>query len=742
MASATRTWTTAFTRRLAGARALRAHLGARWSVVSLLIPLAVFGAIRFGPRAGMVLLLSVFFCAGLGIAARALAGQSWRYLNAGSLVTGLLLGLTLSADTPLSLILLGAAVAEVAGKHRSQKLGTNPFNPAALGRAAVAVVELSTPAAAVDPDVVSSASPLYVAAGGTPAPKLLDMLAGTTPGAIGETSAALLAITGITLVTLVAVKREATLGMLGTIIVLVLVLPASSEIHGHAPWVLDPVVYLLGGPLFLYAFFFATDPATTPNTRLGGLIFGAGAGALGVLGRLYTTIPGPEMWAILVMNPLAPTLDRWLGTARSFAPAPGAAAEEGVRSFYGDGPPEESAPPRGLVVQGIESLVPPDEVAFGVLGRVMTGSRQEVVERVRESGLRGCGGARFPAARKWDAVLSQKKPRVLVVNGQEGEPDSFKDRVLMERRPELVIEGAAIAAHVIEASEIHVVHHPGDSSVRSALDEAISNLAEAHPELAERFVLVEGSGLYVCGEESALLAFLEGERGEPRERPPHPTESGLRGRPTLVHNVETLAWLPLLLSVRDARAPELPRLISVSGAVRCPGVYSASRDVSLSELVETAGGGRGDGASKLGLLAFAVGGPTGELLPASGDSTLVGELPGTGTLRVVSSSSCPVAEALNAARFAAKETCGRCTPCRVGSRELERMWSELAKGHAPEATLSAIEELSDTMTETSACGLGRDAPRRALSVLKSFPEVVTRHLEDEEHECDACRRSN
>ncbi len=717
---------------LAGARALRARLGGRWSVVGLLTPVALVGALVFGPRAAFVLLLSVGACMGLGVATRAAAGEPWRYLNPGSIITGLLLGLTLSADAPLFLILVGAAVAEVAGKHRFTKLGTNPFNPAALGRAAVAVIELLRPAAdPAEPDVVTAASPLSVVAGGSPAPDAWAMLLGNTPGAIGETSALVLGASGVALLTLVVVKREATLAMLGTVVVLVLVLPATPEIYGHAPWVLNPLIYLVGGPIFLYAFFFATDPATTPNTRLGGLIFGAGAGGLGVLGRLYTTIPGPEMWAILIMNLATPLLDRWLRRDGAFAPAPGKAAEEGVRSFYRDIRAEPDATEE-LVCEGVDALDPGSDAPFEVLGRLVEEERSEVIERLRASGLRGCGGARFPAAMKWEAALAQPAPRALVVNGQEGEPDSFKDRALMTRQAHLVIEGAAIAAHVVEASEIQVVHPPGDVPVREALAAAIERLAEAHPGLAERVELVEGSGLYICGEESALLAFLEGERGEPRERPPHPTEKGLRGLPTVVHNVETLAWLPRLLDTGE-RFDEAPRLVSISGAVASPGVYAVERDVSLNELTAMAGGAAA-------VLGFAIGGPTGELLPASADSMRVGELPGTGTVRVVSSRGCPVAEARRAARFAAQETCGRCTPCRVGSAELERMWSEVAQGDGDAALLESIRELGDMMSVASACGLGRDAPKRALSVLRNFPAAVASHRTNEEHECDECNR--
>lgn len=720
---------------------VRARLGAKWAVALFLVPVAAFGVVRLGPRAGFVLALSVSICMGTSILVRALSGQPWRLLNAGSIVTGMLLGLTLSADVPVYMILVGALVAEVVGKIRIDRLASNPFNPAALGRAAIAVIELLDPPdyAALHVDGLSSASPLLVNAGGNRAPELWAIFVGNTPGAIGETSALLLGLSGLLLLAFVVVKREAAVAMLVTIAALTVMLPATAEIYGHAPWVLDPVVYLLGGPAFLYAFFFATDPATTPNTRWGGVIFGVGAGALGVLGRLYTTIPGAEMWAILIMNLASPGLDRLLSRERELRKVPGGAQRAGCTTFYDQddvGADAGAGMSDSLVLAGAEALVPSQLAPLEILRRICLDPREDVIGRVELSGLSGCGGAHFPAVRKWKTARATTGPRILIVNAQEGEPDSVKDRALMRQRPELIVAGAGIVAHLIEAEEVLVVCGPEEVLGSARLHGAIEELRREHPDLARRFKLVTGPGLYVCGEETALIAFLEGERGEPRERPPHPVESGLRGLPTVVHNAETLAWLPRLLDEDAPKLCDLPRLVTVSGDVRKPGVYAASRDLSLVELVARAGGMVDGGEA----MAYAIGGPTGEILDRDRGDMTVAELPGTGTLRVLGAERCLVREALRATHFAAAETCGRCTPCRVGSVELDRLWSEVASGCADADVLVLIDELGQTMAETSACGLGRDAPKRVFSVLRSFPDTVSSHLDG--HECKACKKSN
>lgn len=725
-----RTWTARLRSWLRSSSAWRAQLGAKWCVVMMLLPVVAHGCIRFGPRAALVVALSVVACTGLGIVTRWLSKQPWRVLNPGTLITGTLLGLTLSAETPLYMVLVGAAVAEVAGKVRLPWLGRNPFNPAALGRAAVAVLELSAPAPPAAPDVISAASPLYVGAGGSPAPELGDMLLGLTSGAIGETGTLVLALVGIPMLWVIVPKRLAAFAMLVAVASLTVLLPATSEIHGHAPWVLDPVTYLAGGPVLLYAVFFATDPATSPRTRIGGILFGAGAGALGMVGRLYLGIPGSEMWAILAMNLAAPGVDRLVAgrdPERAVSPAPS------VDSFFAHPTKRVDASSIGHEV-GFDALDSGADERFGVLASCEKRSVQELIEHVASSGLAGRGGAGFPASRKWSTALGFPGPRALVVNGQEGEPDSSKDRTLMQLRPELVIEGAAIVAHVIDATEVVLVTEPGHTEGRDALTRALGELEAAQPEMAARFRIVDGPGLYVCGEETALINYLEGRRGEPRDRPPFPAEAGLFGMPTVVHNVETLSWLPRILARPGESAALRQRLITLSGRVRHPGVYVAASDSTLEQLVR-----RGGGLCEQGRVrAFAVGGPSGEIIPGDHAGRTIADLPGTASVRVLGSDDCVVAEVLAASRFFAAETCGRCTPCRVGTGQLAKLWGEIADGRGSPASQRLIEELAELLSSAAMCGLGTRAPSAARSALEHFPEEVGAHLRGEP--CDACAK--
>ena len=715
---------------------LRARLGARWSVVLLLLLPAVFRIVRFGPRAALVLGSSVGLCVAVGIGARHLDGEPWRLLNPGTLITGLLLGLTLSSTTPLYMIVIGALVAELLGKHPLPLLGRNLFNPAALGRGAVALCELVDPPARAT-DLVTAPSPLFKDGGGALPPHLSDLLMGFTPGAIGETNALVLALVAVPMFAWVARKRVAGLAMLVTVPLLIALLPATADIAGHAPWVLDPLVFVLGGSTLLYAVFFLTDPATTPDTVLGAVLFGVGVGVLGVLGRLYTTIPGAEMWALLIMNAAAPALDR-LGGRRLVGAderaEPGASVELGAASFYLDaGEAPSVADTWGTEGDGAGwTRLAGAEAVWSLPEARRTPAR--IRAEVEASGLTGCGGSHFDVARKWALALSHPGPRVLVVNGQEGEPDSAKDRVLMERCPGAVLSGAALAAVALDADEVVVVVGPTFDAAHAALADGLERLRAAAPSLAARFRLVHGPGLYVCGEETALLEFLEGRRGEPQLRPPYPAERGLRGRPTVVHNVETLAWIPTIVGDGGRAFAAAPsKLVTVGGEVRRPGVLCVPLGITIEALIGRAGGpveGRAP-------FAFAVGGPSGGLLPASLASTPLdpgalkeaGASLGSGSVKLLTDTAQILDEVGSGLDFFAEETCGRCTPCRVGTGQLRDLFDSvagdptLAPGSARELR-ERMERLAVVMEAASTCGLGRGAPSLLRSTERYWPELL------------------
>jgi formate dehydrogenase beta subunit len=334
----------------------------------------------------------------------------------------------------------------------------------------------------------------------------------------------------------------------------------------------------------------------------------------------------------------------------------------------------------------------------------------DVVQRLEAAGLAGMGGAGFPTFRKWTAVRNEPGPRVVIVNADEGEPGTIKDRYVMELRPHLLLEGLVAAMRFCEVDEAFVYLREEYASSRERLRDAI-----AERRLNVRIVV--GAGSYVCGEESAMLESMEGRRGMPRLRPPFPAQKGYLGRPTLINNVETLAHVARIL--RGEWTPS--RLWSVSGAVREPGCFEAPLDVTVRRLVEEyAGGFDGDvGAVVPG------GAASGILPPAALDVPLTreglgewGSGPGSAAVQVFPASY-PVRRLLaETMRFFAEESCQKCTPCRIGNRALHA----IATG---EATMSAnkVEEWLEAMAQTSICGLGQASPIPWRNVQQYWPEV-------------------
>jgi NADH:ubiquinone oxidoreductase subunit F (NADH-binding)/Na+-translocating ferredoxin:NAD+ oxidoreductase RnfD subunit len=707
-------------------RNLRARFGAKWMVVALLTAPALFGVWHFGARAGGVLVLSVLVCLVASVLPRALRGEPFVWLNPGSIITGTLLGLTLSAGTPLYMVVVGALVAELPGKYRLMKRRRPLINPAVLGRSAVALLEMLDPPAFLD--ALSGASVLFKDAGGHAAPSLLSAFLGMTRGAIGETSVLVLGLVAVPMLAVVVVKRSAPLALLIATPCLVAVLPSSAAIAGHAPWVLDPAYFLLGSATLLNATFFCTDPSTTPDTHLGGVLFGVGAAVIGVLGRLYTEIPGAEMYGILVMNVLTPGLDglaRRLRAPRRGPELPAARGEAQRRSSI----------PFGF---GLHLFDAPDQRADTPPGLALVRARADAAAaeaEVQAAGIGGCGGSGYPAVRKWAAARLHEGPRRLIVNAQEGEPGTHKDRYLLEHYALQVMTGAAVVAHLIEADRVDVVVDPAFAVGFDAVEAAWRALQQQHTRLPA-LQLHRGPGLYVAGEETALIAFLEGRHVEPAPRPPYPSERGLNAQPTVVHNVETLAWIALAVA-QGAQRCRGHRLVTLSGAVARPGVYAAPAGLTLDALVALGGGATAP------VQAFAVGGPSGGLLPAhlggvvlaAGPLAAQGAMLGAGAVEVLGPERCVVHEALWAARFFRDASCGRCTPCRVGTVALARHLAELAAGTDEAPALAQIIEVLGA----SICGLGVGAANRVASVQRHWPERLRAHAQGEG--CPVCQTS-
>ena len=357
-------------------------------------------------------------------------------------------------------------------------------------------------------------------------------------------------------------------------------------------------------------------------------------------------------------------------------------------------------------------------------------TREEIIGIVGNSGLRGLGGAGFPTARKWSLVRQNPGPRLMAVNGDEGEPGTFKDRHFLETDPHRMLEGMLIAAWVVEAETAYPYIRDEYPEIIEVLREEIAKIEAAGLTRHCAIDLRRGAGAYICGEESAMIESIEGKRGLPRHRPPYVAQVGLFGKPTLVNNIETLWWVRDIVEkggewFSDQGKEGHPglRSYSVSGRVKNPGVKIVSAGTTVRQLIEEHCGGMADGHS---FKAYLPGGPSGGILPASmGDEKLdfgqlekYGSLVGSHAVVILSDQDNMKDVALNLLRFFEDESCGQCTPCRTGTEKAVK----LMQG---DWDVDLLQELSQAMTDASICGLGQAASNPIKSVIKYFPEDLS-----------------
>jgi formate dehydrogenase beta subunit len=356
---------------------------------------------------------------------------------------------------------------------------------------------------------------------------------------------------------------------------------------------------------------------------------------------------------------------------------------------------------------------------------------ETVIKTMEDSGLRGLGGAGFPTGRKWRIVRGEAAPRMMAVNIDEGEPGTFKDRVYLERDPHRFLEGMLIAAWAVGISAIYIYLRDEYHGCRALLEAELAKLRANPPAPLPRIELRRGAGAYICGEESAMIESIEGKRGMPRLRPPYVAQVGLFGRPTLEHNFETLYWVRELLekgagsfASQGRHGRKGLRSFSVSGRVRQPGVKVAPAGITIRELIEEFCGGMQEGHEFYGYLP---GGASGGILPAS-----MGDIPldfdtlqphgcfiGSAAVIVLSDHDTAKAAARNMMRFFEHESCGQCTPCRVGTAKTSALIA------ADTWDRSLLAELSQVMRDASICGLGQAAPNPVDCVIKYFPNELS-----------------
>ncbi|EAR52299.1 formate dehydrogenase, beta subunit [Oceanicola granulosus HTCC2516] len=394
---------------------------------------------------------------------------------------------------------------------------------------------------------------------------------------------------------------------------------------------------------------------------------------------------------------------------------------------------------RAAVEAGETHPVIPDYEAFGTyraaggysaLERLREGGDWEAVqETVLAAGLRGLGGAGFPSGRKWGFVRANPGPRYLAVNGDEGEPGTFKDRHYLERTPHLFLEGMLIAAWAVEAERVFLYMRDEYPAVLEILRRELAAL-EAAGLIAPGYVeLRRGAGAYICGEESAMIESIEGNRGIPRHRPPYVAQVGVFGRPTLVHNIETLHWVaricregPEVLSATEKNGRKGLRSYSVSGRVAEPGVYLLPAGSTIRDVIDAAGGMAEGHVFK----AYQPGGPSSGLLPAHMDDIPLdfdtlqphGSFIGSAAVVVLSDQDRARDAALNMLRFFEAESCGQCTPCRVGCEKAVKLMQAESWDRA------LLEDLCDVLADASICGLGQAAPNPIRLTMKHFGDEI------------------
>ncbi len=398
---------------------------------------------------------------------------------------------------------------------------------------------------------------------------------------------------------------------------------------------------------------------------------------------------------------------------------------------------------------------------YAALSRVLSSMKPEdVVREIASSGLRGRGGAGFPTGRKWSlAAASPGTPKYMVCNADEGDPGAFMDRAVLEGDPHSIIEGMAIAAYAIGATE-------GIVYVRAEYPIAVEHMhvalrqAEAKGLLGERILgsafsfriqVKKGSGAFVCGEETALIASIEGRRGMPRPRPPFPAQSGIWGKPTCINNVETLANVPPILLKGGAWYASIgtpkstgTKVFALAGKVNNTGLVEVPMGVPLRDVVFAVGGGVPEGRA---FKAVQTGGPSGGCipkehldLPVDYDSlATVGAIMGSGGMIVADDRTCMVDVARFFMEFIQDESCGKCVPCRIGTKRMLESLEEICAGRGTERDIELLQELASSIRDTALCGLGQTAPNPVLTTLRYFADEYRAHIHDKRCPAGVCK---
>ena len=387
---------------------------------------------------------------------------------------------------------------------------------------------------------------------------------------------------------------------------------------------------------------------------------------------------------------------------------------------------------------------------YSGLKKALTMKPEEVVNEVKISGLRGRGGGGFPTGNKWGFLAAkQSDEKIVVCNADEGDPGAFMDRALMESVPHQVLEGMLIAAYATGATKLFIycrAEYPlAIKNISCAIEQIIANKLNCFDNREIEIVIKEGAGAFVCGEETALIASLEGRRGQPRFRPPFPTDSGYKGYPTMINNVETFGNVPLILREGGAAFASVgtegskgTKIFALAGDLKYPGLVEVPMGTTLNEIVFDIGG-----ADRSVVKAVQTGGPSGGCIPVELFDTPVdydslralGAIMGSGGMIVVGNDRCMVETARYFLDFTHKESCGKCTFCRVGTMRMFEILERITAGKGTEEDLAMLEDLGPKIKAGSLCGLGQTAPNPVLATLRFYRKEYEEHVR--EHRCAA-----
>ena len=382
---------------------------------------------------------------------------------------------------------------------------------------------------------------------------------------------------------------------------------------------------------------------------------------------------------------------------------------------------------------------------YEALKKALSMTPAQVIEEIKISGLRGRGGGGFPTAIKWQLLFAkQAEEKVMICNADEGDPGAFMDRSLMESVPHQMLEGMLIGAYATGASKLFIYCRAEYPLAIKHLNIAITQIEERKYNLINGkkldIIIKEGAGAFVCGEETALIASLEGRRGMPRFRPPFPTDSGWNGKPTVINNVETFANIPVIIGEGGNEYARLgtekskgTKIFALAGDLKYPGLVEVPMGITLAEIVFEIGGAPRDSVK-----AVQTGGPSGGCIPAEKFDVTVdydslrslGAIMGSGGMIVIGTNRCMVETARYFLEFTHRESCGKCTFCRVGTKRMFETLKRITSGHGAPDDLAFLEDMGEKVRKGSLCGLGQTAPNPVLSTIKYYRDEYRAHVED------------